>query len=338
MKFNLRGLLQDEEFLLGAGLLSAGSQGQSIGQAAFPSILQAAQVKKAFASDIKKTKAVLNTVTGQPQFATELQIQNSNGVLVPIPKQSTAPKIIIGGDVAEKEFEKVLGKDEAGFVTSVRKDGTQAIDQNASLDVLNELYAELNTGQFGTTLLDLSKLGQRFGVNMNWLSAYSKSGKIDQTIAKAEVLQVMSSSFVLDAIGKTKGSVSDKEMAFFMSLAPSLSMSPDGIKNVVAITKRINERKIEKQTLLDEWIADDTRPGQKKNVDGTMMTFNQMWTKHVNGKDQDGELLNPLFSKEEKDNMFNIAQKVDTDEGVQIIEYQGKKYYVLPDGNYIPLN
>ncbi len=45
MKFNLRGLLQDEEFLLGAGLLSAGSQGQNVGQAVFPSLLQAATIK-----------------------------------------------------------------------------------------------------------------------------------------------------------------------------------------------------------------------------------------------------------------------------------------------------
>ena len=48
MPFNLRGLLQDEEFLLGAGLLTAGSQGQHVGQAVFPSMIQAAKVKKAF--------------------------------------------------------------------------------------------------------------------------------------------------------------------------------------------------------------------------------------------------------------------------------------------------
>ena len=41
--FNLKGLLQDEEFLLGAGLLSAGSQGQGLGQAVFPQMLQAAK-------------------------------------------------------------------------------------------------------------------------------------------------------------------------------------------------------------------------------------------------------------------------------------------------------
>ena len=48
MPFNLKGLLQDEEFLLGAGLLSAGSQGQSLGQAALPQMLQAAKMSSAF--------------------------------------------------------------------------------------------------------------------------------------------------------------------------------------------------------------------------------------------------------------------------------------------------
>ena len=48
INFNLRGLLQDEEFLLGAGLLSAGSQGQNIGQAAFPALLQAGKTASIF--------------------------------------------------------------------------------------------------------------------------------------------------------------------------------------------------------------------------------------------------------------------------------------------------
>ena len=58
MAFNLKGLLQDEEFLLGAGLLSAGSQGQSVGQAAFPAILQAAQIKKAFTPKDKERRII----------------------------------------------------------------------------------------------------------------------------------------------------------------------------------------------------------------------------------------------------------------------------------------
>ena len=48
MPINLRGLLQDEQFLLGAGLLSAGSQGQSIGQAALPQLIRAANTANYF--------------------------------------------------------------------------------------------------------------------------------------------------------------------------------------------------------------------------------------------------------------------------------------------------
>ena len=55
INFNLKGLLQDEEFLLGAGLLSAGSQGQSIGQAAFPALIQAGKTASYFENQKNKT-------------------------------------------------------------------------------------------------------------------------------------------------------------------------------------------------------------------------------------------------------------------------------------------
>jgi len=54
INFNLKGLLQDEEFLLGAGLLSAGSQGQGLGQAAFPALIQAGRTAAIFKEAAKK--------------------------------------------------------------------------------------------------------------------------------------------------------------------------------------------------------------------------------------------------------------------------------------------
>ena len=443
MKFNLRGLLQDEEFLVAAGLLQQGSQGKGIGEAFFPAIAQAGQAKKLFQSTAKKTKSVLNLVTGMQQFATETDIANSKGMLVPIPKNEKTtlekvfntetnknefatineiinsdgqlvpiekkdktqlksvtntetgknefatideiinsdgqlvpiekkdktqlkevenldtgniefatideiiandnlvpvekkPLVKIEGDKTESSFDKGLGELDVKFVGEVRKDSKTASEQNSQLDVLKELSQELETGQFGTTLLDLAKIGQRFGFDTNWLSQYDKGEGIDKTIANAEVLQVISSQFVLDAIGKTKGSISDKEMAFFQSIAPNLSMSPDGIKNVITITQRLNDRKIEKAELLNEWIADGSIPSRKKNVDGKMMTFNQMWSEYVNEK-TDGKLNNPLFSQDEKDSMFNLSKSANTDEGVKIRIHNGEKYYELPDGTFIYL-
>ncbi len=402
--FNLKGLLQDEEFLIAAGLLQQGSQGKGIGEAFFPAIAQAGQAKKLFQPTAKKTKSVLNLVTGMQQFATETDIVNSGGMLVPIPKNEKTtlekvfntetnknefatineiinsdgrlvpidkkdktqlkevknldtgniefatieeiianenlvpvekkPLVKIEGDKQETKFEAGLGDLDAKFVGEVRKDGETALEQNTQLDILKELSVELETGKFGTTLLELSKFGQRFGVNTNWLSSYDKGEGMEKTIANAEVLQVISSQFVLDAIGKTKGSISDKEMAFFQSIAPNISMTPQGIENVVKITQRLNNRKIEKQNLLDEWVSDGSLPSRKKNVDGKQMTFNQMWNEYVNGK-TDGKLNNPLFTQEEKDEMFNLSKTTDLDEGVDIKVLNGNKYYELPNGEFM---
>ena len=54
--FNLKGLLQDEEFLLGAGLLTQGAKGKSIGEAAFPSIVQAGKTANYFKTAEAKGK------------------------------------------------------------------------------------------------------------------------------------------------------------------------------------------------------------------------------------------------------------------------------------------
>ena len=65
MAFDLRGLLEDENFLIGAGLLTAGAKGQSAGEAIFPSIINAAKVKKTFEDTAKPTKAVYDVELGK---------------------------------------------------------------------------------------------------------------------------------------------------------------------------------------------------------------------------------------------------------------------------------
>ena len=77
--FNLKGLLQDEEFLFAAGLLQQGSQGKSLGGALMPSLIQSAQIKKAFAPTVNKTKSVFDKNKGENVLATDKQIaENPN--------------------------------------------------------------------------------------------------------------------------------------------------------------------------------------------------------------------------------------------------------------------
>ena len=372
MAIDMKSLLEDDNFLIGMGLLSAGAKGQSIGEAGITSIKDAAAIKKSFAGTPKKTKAVFNSITGQTQFATESQILASNGILIPVPKKDTTtnktkavmntqtnqqefatdqmilesngllvpikkePLVKIEGDKQQTEFEKVMGKSEAEFVVDIRKDSDKAIDQNSELDIISSLSVELKSGKFGTTFLEVAKIGERVGIDMNWLSSYDGAGT--GTVANAEVLQVLSSSMVLNAISKTKGSISDKEMSFFQSIAPNLGMSPEGIQKTVEITKRINDRKILKAELINDWTADDGSgkkfmPSTKKLVekaDGTtqMMTFNQMWSNYTKE--------NALFDKEEIEELTSLASANPDKSNITI--YKGKRYYILPGGGVKYIN
>ena len=86
MEFNLRGLLQDEEFLLGAGLLTAGSKGQSLSEGLMPSLIQAGKIKKAFTPTIKKTKQAFDNVLGKNVFVTDAEIASMPTRFTPIDK------------------------------------------------------------------------------------------------------------------------------------------------------------------------------------------------------------------------------------------------------------
>ena len=74
-KFDLRGLLEDENFLIGAGLLTAGSKGQSAGEAIFPTIVQAGKIKKTFEDTAKSTKSVYSVSKGDNILASDKMIK-----------------------------------------------------------------------------------------------------------------------------------------------------------------------------------------------------------------------------------------------------------------------
>ncbi len=76
-KFDLRGLLEDENFLIGAGLLTAGSKGQSLGEAAFPTIMNAAKTQKMFQDTAKSTKSVYDVELKKNVLKTDLEIKNN---------------------------------------------------------------------------------------------------------------------------------------------------------------------------------------------------------------------------------------------------------------------
>ena len=377
MAIDMKSLLEDDNFLIGMGLLSAGAKGQSIGEAGITSIKDAAAIKKSL---IGKTKDRFRLLSRQEIELNDALDNNSNyqmnmttGELkiVPINKGSkekdqfrllskeevitdypaldanktyqlneTTGKVELfkkeSAKMFESAYDKNLGNQAGNKVKDIRLDGENAVKANTNLNLINSISDDLNTGAGANILQNIAKWGQRFDIDLNWLSSYAQ----DKTVSNSEILQVLSSAQLFAAISQTKGSISEKEMAVFEGITTNLAMSKAGIQGNIKIQEAINDRRILKANMLEEWIGDGSRPDQQKTVNGKKQNFNQMWTEYVEAKDSNGDLINPLFSKEELEELSDLS-KVSANEGdgIEIITDPKTKikYWVLPGNNFEPV-
>ena len=367
-----KGLLEDEEFLVAAGLLQQGSQGKGIGEAIFPAIAQAGQVKKLFGE--KKKRATIKGADGYNYFVdtgervlpdvvktdttdkyylltdqqaadADLDISGGQKYQLNITKnkieplktkvdQSTNVQIKMPSDQQESSFAKGVGEGQAKEFNDIIKNSNAAANENIDLELITTAANNLETGKAAPLLADLMKWGQSFGIDVSWLSDL---GDMNTQIANTEVINVLSGNQLFGKIQQTKGSISEKEMDIFESLTTSLSMSPDGLKNNAKIMQAINDREILKAEMAEEWVSNDdgtlTSLLKKKEVDGKMMTFNQMWNNYVNAEDENGELINPIISKELKDEMLDLANTnlKEMENNPNFIQSGGSWYYIIDE-------
>ena len=377
MAIDMKSLLEDDNFLIGMGLLSAGAKGQSIGEAGITSIKDAAAIKKSLIGKTKDRFRLLsrqeielndaldnnsnyqmNMTTGELKIVPinkgskekdQFRLLTKNEVITDYPAldanktyqlNETTGKVELfkkeSAKMFESAYDKNLGNQAGDKVKDIRLDGENAVKANTNLNLINSISDDLNTGAGANILQNIAKWGQRFDIDLNWLSSYSQ----DKTISNSEILQVLSSSQLFAAISQTKGSISEKEMAVFEGITTNLAMSKDGIQGNIKIQEAINNRKILKANMLEEWIGDGSRPDQQKTVNGKKQNFNQMWTEYVKGKNSKGELINPLFTEEEIKELTDLSEvSANEGDGIEIITDPKTKikYWVLPGNNFEPV-
>jgi len=152
-----KGLLQDEDFLVAAGLLQQGAQGKGIGEAIFPAIAQAGQLKKMFGGN-KNLMEVFNKTTGEKQFATSSQIQSSNGNLIPYTKPEKPKdqfKMLTNQEAQAEGFDTSNGqKYQKNITTNKILPFNAKVDKSTTLNIkypesqqINKFAEGVGTGQ-----------------------------------------------------------------------------------------------------------------------------------------------------------------------------------------------
>ena len=152
--------LKDEEFLVAAGLLTAGAEGQSIGQAAFPAILGAAKIKKAFGDTAKSTKPVWSIKDNTNVLASDKVIAENPDNYLPA-KNTKDTKPTIGDEVLEvyKKLKVAKNDDEFKKILDGLSKPEQQLYYNkivGNVDILDQALADKIENM---VTLDVTQLG-----------------------------------------------------------------------------------------------------------------------------------------------------------------------------------
>ena len=192
MAFNLKGLLQDEQFLIGAGLLAGGSKGQSFGEAAFPAILQTAQVKKAFTPTTQKTKQAFDNVLMKNVFVTDAEIAGMPNRFTPIDKSQ---KMTFNAETGQVEIttgspQKQTSLQEKNIFKANDIKNTYSI-LSKTIPAMQEKIANTEIGTVGGTISLIDTFRSQFSQAADAIGAKGKldfelndSSKIDAFLAK----------------------------------------------------------------------------------------------------------------------------------------------------------
>nr|BAR27906.1 hypothetical protein [uncultured Mediterranean phage uvMED] len=191
INFNLKGLLQDEEFLLGAGLLSSGSKGQSLSEGLMPSLVQAGKIKKAFTPTAKKTKQAFDNVLMKNVFVTDSEIATMPGRFTPIDKSQ---KMTFNSQTGEVEITtgnpKISNLEEKNIFKANDIKNTFSI-LNKTIPEMQKKIATTEVGTVGGVISLIDTFRSQFSQAADAMGAKGKldfelddSSKIDSFLSK----------------------------------------------------------------------------------------------------------------------------------------------------------
>ncbi len=257
--FLLKPGVAEQLMALGGGIL----QGPTLGRGLGAGFTAAAEVSEKFN----------NPLANDGNFVSQL-IKNEDGSLSRLltnkktGEQSVAP-------VGESDFfalnDPIISNKARGNQEQINRITTENSDLDAELariSISQSLLenSDLKLGLGAGTLTELQRI----------LDFVSPGNDLKlQDVPAAEAFRALVISFTTDIIGKTKGSISDKEMELFLKASPALERSKAGNARILAALQFMAERRLERnffiqQRLTANWNQSDAEVAWRvhlKNLD-----------------------------------------------------------------------
>lgn len=194
-----------------------------------------------------------------------------------------------GQDAGDIELNKIAAKNYTDSTEELRKNRNTAIDQNVNIDAMLRLINQMDDKEFGTlaqTSLQLKQFAKQLGLNT-------------EDISDAEVFFTLAGDFVMQQISKTKGAISNKEMAYFEMISPGLSRSKAGNILQLKLAKAVNDWHIELDKKRIAW--------RKENKDLDAISLDIGWQEELIRISEEENSIMGDFNKAIEDNLMTSA-------------------------------
>ena len=85
-----------------------------------------------------------------------------------------------------------------------------------------------------------------------------------------QALNSVAGRFVMQQVQKTKGAVSDREMAYFMKISANIGNSPLGNQLIINMARSMNNRAIAENNLLQTFLSKQYAINEERKARGEM--------------------------------------------------------------------
>ena len=220
-------------------------------------------------------------------------------------------------DSGTESWFKSRGDAFSSIVDTSSKNNDLAFSEIAEINRFEQLSELAKTGKMAEFVSDVQGWADSLGVDLSGLDLMN--------MGATQALNSVAGRFVMAQVQKTKGAVSDREMAYFMKISANIANSPLANKLILNMARQINNRIMSEDTLLNTYLDEmyETNPNM------SAYELERGWKKKQRQFRKDNELFTGDIEEEIKD--FFKENDIEYSDSTKIIEDTLKKY---PDAKY----
>ena len=223
-----------------------------------------------------------------------------------------------GEDKGTESWFKSRGDAFSKTVDTLSSSADAADIDNQSLARFVQLSELAKTGKTAELLADIQGWADSLGVDLSGLNL--------ENMGATQALNSVAGRFVMQQVQKTKGAVSDREMAYFMKISANIGNSPLGNQLIVNMAQSMNDRVIQENILLNNYLDEM----YKKDPNMSAYALERGWKK----KQQKFRDENQLFQGDIKDEIkaYYDDNDIKYTDSTKVIEDTLKQY---PNSEYM---